>query len=95
MSCVGAPLDQFVASLQHAKDDLERSFCDLIDQKMRADYDAARVLPREEDMDQLLRYDRALQKKFDWALHNLLESQQRRRKAQAPVSVQVFSRSVE
>ena len=40
-------------------------------------------------MDQILRYDRALQKKFDWALQKLLESQQRRRKAQAPVSVQV------
>jgi hypothetical protein len=77
----GATLDQFVASLQQAKDDLERSFSYLIDPKTKADYDAARVLPREEDMDQLLRYDKALQKKYDWALQRLLESQQRRRKA--------------
>ncbi|MGA3319113.1 MAG: hypothetical protein ABSC64_22070 [Candidatus Korobacteraceae bacterium] len=68
-------------------DNLERSFSDLIDQKMKADYDAARALPAEEDMDQLLRYDRALQKKLDWALQKLRESQERRQKAQAPVSV--------
>jgi hypothetical protein len=57
--------------------------------KKADDYHAARALPQEGDMDQILRYDRALQKKFDWALQKLLESQQRRRKAQAPVSVQV------
>ena len=85
----GVTLDQFVATLQRAKDDLESSFTYLIDPKMKADYDAARVLPQEDEMNQLLRYDRALQKKFDWALQKLLESQQRRRKAQAPVSVQV------
>ncbi len=34
-------------------------------------------------MDQLLRYDKALQKKIDWA-QKLLESQQRRQKAQTP-----------
>jgi hypothetical protein len=55
------------------------------------DHNAAHALPEEDDMDQILRYDRALQKKFDWALQRLLESQQRRRKAQAPVSVQVSS----
>ena len=83
----GATLDQFVALLQQAKDDLTPWFSHLIDQKHRDDYEAARALPAEGDMDQLLRYDRALQKKFDWALQKLLESQQRRRKAQAPVSV--------
>jgi hypothetical protein len=87
----GVTLDQFVATLQRAKDDLESSFTYLIDPKMKADYDAARVLPQEDEMNQLLRYDRALQKKFDWALQRLLESQQRRRKAQAPASVQVSS----
>ena len=68
--------DQFVASLQEAKAKLEDAFCRLANEKKRDDYHAARVLPQEDDMDQLLRYDRALQK--------LLESQQRRRKAQAP-----------
>ena len=87
----GATLDQFVALLQQAKDNRSRSFSDLIGERWKADYDAARALPAEEDMDQLLRYDRALQKQFDWALQKLLESQQRRRKAQAPVSVQVSS----
>jgi hypothetical protein len=67
----------------------ERSFSDLVDQRMRPDYDAARAFPQEEDMDQILRYDRALQNKFDWALQRLLESQQRRQKAQASASVQV------
>ena len=84
----GATLDQFVVSLQQAKDNLTRSFSALIGERWKADYDAARVLPREEDMDQLLRYDKALQKKYDWALQKLLESQERRRKAQAPVSLQ-------
>jgi hypothetical protein len=59
--------------------------------KLESDYYAARALPAEGDMDQLLRYDRALQKKLDWAQQKLLESQQRRRKAQAPVSVPVSS----
>jgi len=35
-------------------------------------------------LDQILRYDKALQKKFDWAHQKLLESQQRRQKAQTP-----------
>ena len=87
-------LISFVASLEQAKDKLEDPLCDLIDQKMKADYDDARALPREEDMDQLLRYDRALQKKFDWALQKLLESQKRRKKAQAPRERSGFKRSV-
>ena len=83
--------DQFVASLDEAKAKLGWMFCSLMDKKRHHDYEAARVLPREVEMDQILRYDRALQKKFDWALQRLLKSQQRRRKAQAPVSVQVSS----
>jgi hypothetical protein len=46
---------------------------------VRTDYEAVRAIPGEAEMDQILRYDRALQK--------LLESQQRRRKAQVRVSV--------
>ena len=49
--------------------------------KKEDDYHAAHALPQEDDLDQILRYDRALQKKFDWALQKLLESQQRRQKA--------------
>ena len=81
--------DQFVASLEEAKAKLERVFCFMMGKKKWSDHEAAHALPLEDDMDQLLRYDRALQKKFDWALQKLLESQQRRRKAQASRSVQV------
>jgi hypothetical protein len=79
--------DQFVASLEEAKAKLQRTLRSLMIKKKEDDYYAARALPQEVDMDQILRYDRALQKKFDWALQRLLESQQRRRKAPAPLSV--------
>jgi len=36
-------------------------------------------------------HEAAAQKKFDWAQQKLLESQHRRQKAQAPVSVPVLS----
>ena len=82
--------DQFLASLEEAETKLGEMFRSLaITEKKRNDYHDARALPQEEEMDQLLRYDKALQKKYDWALQKLLESQQRRRKAEAPVSVQV------
>ena len=83
--------DQFVASLDEAKTKLGARLIFAAGDKKLRDYAAARALPGEVEMDQLLRYDRALQKKFDWALQKLLESQQRRRKAQAPASVQVSS----
>ena len=47
------------------------------------------ALPPDSVVNDILRYETAAQKKFDWALQKLLESQQRRRKVQAPVSVQV------
>ena len=49
------------------------------------------ALPPDSVVDDIFRYETAAQKKFDWALQKLLESQQRRRKAHAPVSVQVSS----
>jgi hypothetical protein len=73
--------DQFVASLEEAKAKTERVVGDLVTKERRADYYAARALPWEEDLDRILRYDKALQKKFDWALQRLLESQRRRQKA--------------
>jgi hypothetical protein len=39
-------------------------------------------------------HEAAAQKKFDWALQKLLESQQRRQKAQAPRERSGFKRSV-
>jgi hypothetical protein len=79
--------NQFVASLEEANTKLEFMFWRLMTKKKQNDYHDAHALPEEVEVDQILRYDRALQKKFDWALQKLLESQQRRRKAQAPVSV--------
>ena len=45
------------------------------------------ALPSDSVLDNVLRYEAAAQKRFDWALQKLLESQERRRKAQTPASV--------
>jgi len=81
--------DQFVVSLEEAKAKMERLLSDRMREGKRADYNPARTLPEEDDMDQILRYDRAVQKKFDWAQQKLLESQHRRRRAQEPASISV------
>ena len=49
------------------------------------DYYSLHALPREAAMNKILRYERAAQKALDWALQRLLESQQRRQKAQMPL----------
>ena len=46
------------------------------------------ALPSDSVINDVFRYETAAQKKFDWALQKLLESQQRRQKAQTPVSLQ-------
>jgi hypothetical protein len=58
-------------------------------EEMIDDYHASKALPPELVMNQILRYEKAAQKKLDWALQRLLESQQRRQKAHAPASIQV------
>jgi hypothetical protein len=45
------------------------------------------ALPSDCVVNDILRYEAAAQKEFDWALQKLRESQERRQKAQAPVSV--------
>ena len=45
------------------------------------------ALPPDSVINDILRYETAAQKKLDWAQQKLLESQQRRRKAQAAASV--------
>ena len=52
-------------------------------EEMIDDYHAVHALPSELAMNQILRYEKAAQKKFDWALQKLLESQERRRKTKA------------
>ncbi len=46
------------------------------------DHYAENALPPERVMNKILRYDRAVQKKLEWALQKLLESRQRRENSQ-------------
>lgn len=55
--------------------------------QMSEDYYAMHAIPSEAAMNKILGYEKAAQKKFDWALQKLLKSQQRRQKDGAPVSV--------
>ena len=85
--------DNFLALLEVQSGFIE----DALDLRLRMggeeveDYNAMHAILPEDAINNILRYETAAQKKFDWALQKLLESQQRRRKAQAPVSVQVSS----
>ncbi len=45
------------------------------------------ALPPDSVINDILRYETAAQKKFDWTLQKLREFQQRRQKAQSPVNV--------
>ncbi len=86
--------DRLTASIQDAKIRLESAkvFVTKVTEKDIAA--AARALPEDSDMEQILRYDRALQKKYDWALQRLLESQDRRaktrQKARRPAKILAF-----
>jgi hypothetical protein len=51
------------------------------------DYHAIHALPLETNMNKIFQYETAAQKKLDWALQKLRESQERRQKAPAPLSV--------
>lgn len=81
--------DQLIVSIQEARSRLLSDLGRQLDVRMNGEYDTARFLPDESDLDQIVRYDRALQKKYDWALQKLLESQERRRKTQTPGGTQV------
>ncbi len=48
------------------------------------DYYAENALPPEAIMNKILRYERSVQRKLDWVLQKLSESQQRRKNSQAP-----------
>ena len=67
--------------VQITDDWIEASFA--VGKMKREDYFARHALPPEPAMNLTHRYERAAQKKIDWALEKLLESQQRRQKAQA------------
>lgn len=47
------------------------------------DFYASHALASDEVLRKIFRYEKTAQRKFDWALKNLLDSQRRRRKAQA------------
>ena len=81
--------DQFLRLLEKQKTFLEmvlenlRSFLEKEFEDSRPTYD----LPSDSVIDNIFRYEAAAQKEFDWALQKLRESQERRQKAEAPVSV--------
>jgi hypothetical protein len=84
----GKSTPAFIDSLKTAKRQLELMLADLAkEQEAFANHDPDLLLT-ESEMDKIFRYDRASREKFDWALRNLLGSQQRRRKAQALVAVE-------
>ena len=58
----------------------------MIEQEVEDSY-PTHALPADSVITDILRYEAAAEKKFDWALQRLLESQERRRKARALVSV--------
>jgi hypothetical protein len=64
-------------------------------QQLREDYYAMDALPSELALNKILQYETVAQKKFDWALQKLLESQQRRRKVQVPSERLDFELSIE
>jgi hypothetical protein len=53
-------------------------------EQLEEDYYAMHAIPSELAMNKILQYERAAQKKFDWALQKLLESQKRRQKDGSP-----------
>ena len=53
-------------------------------QQREEDYYAENALAPEAIMNKILRYERSVQRKLDWVLQKLLESQQRRKNSQAP-----------
>jgi len=78
--------DQFVAFLKYMAEILENHIIHRVScsGRMEEDYYAENALPPEVTMNKILRYERAVQKKIDWALQKLLESQQRRKNSQTP-----------
>ena len=78
--------DQFLASLDERLRKLDEavSHWSLIAEVMKENYYAAHALPPEAAMNSILRCERRAQKKLDWALQRLLESQRRRQQAQKP-----------
>jgi hypothetical protein len=53
---------EFITSLETTKTKIEQAFLALMEKKSRDEYRAAHAFPAEGDMEQILRYDRALQK---------------------------------
>jgi hypothetical protein len=78
--------DQFLAVLKYRAEILENYIIHRVScsGRMAEDYYAENSLPPEVTMNKILRYERAVQKKLDWALQKLLESQQRRKNSQTP-----------
>ena len=87
--------DQFLPLLERQRKILEMAVLEMrrtIEEEFE-DSLPTHALPSDSVIDNILRYEAAAQKKYDWALQKLLESQERRRKAQTPVNVQPIRRA--
>jgi len=81
--------DQFLLLLERQGKLLEMALEEgrrMIEEEVEDSY-PTHALPPDSVVNDILRYETAAQKEFDWALQKLRESQERRQKAQAPVSV--------
>jgi hypothetical protein len=81
--------DQFLLLLEKCRKLLEMAL-EEVPRMLEEELEDSRptyALPSDSVVSDILRYETAAEKKFDWALQKLLESQQRRRKAQVRVSV--------
>jgi hypothetical protein len=81
--------DQFVLLLERHRELLEMALAAThrMTNEEVADSYPTHSLPSDYVIDDIFRYEAAAEKKFDWALHKLRESQKRRQRTLAPVSV--------
>lgn len=81
--------DQFLLSLVRHRELLEMALKEThrVTEEEFEDSLPTNALPPDSVINDIFRYEAAAQKRFDWALQKLRESQERRQKTQAPVSV--------
>jgi hypothetical protein len=82
--------DELVALIEGARDRLLGGQVKVLEKYRAVLYDAECAFPDEKVLDQILRYEKALQKKFDWTLQRLLESKARRRQGRPSARIHVI-----
>ena len=81
--------DQFLVLLERCRELLEMApegVPRMLEEELENSF-PTHALPSDSVVNDILRYEAAAEKRFDWALQKLLESQERRKKAQATVNV--------